>query len=561
MKASDMKSTIACIIVALTACSNAALSQPPEMPPEAPPNAPEAPPATFDTARASMQEKLETSLAELAALRTRIAEQTIPLNERLSALEAKLIEVRMEYRETSRLVDSRTVELSRSQADIKALREQNTYLSNLLGDYIRNFESQLHIAELDRYREALSAAKEAPDVADLSDGEVFERQLAVVETSLERMHELLGGVHFEGDAVVGDDRLVKDGTFLLVGPTGLFVADDGSAVGTVEQQVGSLEPSVVAFEQPTDAKAATQVVSAKGTAFPLDPTLGNAHVIATTKDTFWEHVQKGGPVMVPIFILAGAAFLVAFLKWLFMLFVRKPSRRRVDKVLEAVASGDKNGAEQTVRYVRGPGGKMLAAGVAHIDEPRDLIEEVMYEEVLATRLKLQRMLPFIAISAAAAPLLGLLGTVTGIINTFKLITVFGTGDVKMLSGGISEALITTEFGLIVAIPSLLLHAFLSRKARGIVDHMEKAAVAFVNQVSKSPFAKRTPEVVVPRGVAAPPPAPATSEQVREALAEIFTTTSSRRDDEREQAKGPRSTAAPKREPVTASQGAAESNEE
>jgi biopolymer transport protein ExbB len=127
---------------------------------------------------------------------------------------------------------------------------------------------------------------------------------------------------------------------------------------------------------------------------------------------------------------------------------------------------------------------MLATGVDHLSAPRDLIEEVMYEGVLTTRLRLQRMLPFIAICAAAAPLLGLLGTVTGIINTFKLITVFGTGDVKTLSGGISEALITTEYGLMVAIPSLLLHAFLSRKARGVIDQMERAAVAFANQVSK-----------------------------------------------------------------------------
>jgi biopolymer transport protein ExbB len=106
---------------------------------------------------------------------------------------------------------------------------------------------------------------------------------------------------------------------------------------------------------------------------------------------------------------------------------------------------------------------MLAAGVEHLREPRDLIEEVMYEEVLTTRLRLQNMLPFIAICAAAAPLLGLLGTVTGMINTFKLITVFGTGDVKTLSGGISEALITTKFGLIVAVPSLLLPPFFPAK--------------------------------------------------------------------------------------------------
>jgi hypothetical protein len=80
--------------------------------------------------------------------------------------------------------------------------------------------------------------------------------------------------------------------------------------------------------------------------------------------------------------------------------------------------------------------------------------------------------------------------VTGIINTFKLITVFGSGDVKSLSGGISEALITTKFGLIVAIPSLLLHAFLSRKAKGITDQMEKAAVAFVNQVMRTRGSRR-----------------------------------------------------------------------
>jgi hypothetical protein len=112
------------------------------------------------------------------------------------------------------------------------------------------------------------------------------------------------------------------------------------------------------------------------------------------------------------------------------------------------------------------------------------------------------MLPFIAICAASAPLLGLLGTVTGIIDTFKMMTVFGSGDVKALSGGISKALITTEYGLIVAIPSLLLHAFLSRKARAIVASMEGAAVAFANQVQKSPFARRRraalrDEVIVP----------------------------------------------------------------
>jgi biopolymer transport protein ExbB/TolQ len=196
--------------------------------------------------------------------------------------------------------------------------------------------------------------------------------------------------------------------------------------------------------------------------------------------------------MIPIFALAAASFSVALYKWFALAFRRKPSQRRITELLKAVAQGDEHSALENAKPIRGPVGTMLYAGAMHLNEPRELIEEVMYESVLATRLRSQRLLPFIAISAAAAPLLGLLGTVTGIINTFKLITVFGTGDVKTLSGGISEALITTEFGLIVAIPSLLLHALLSRKARGIVDQMEKYSVAFVNQVGKSPFRRRSP---------------------------------------------------------------------
>ena len=79
-----------------------------------------------------------------------------------------------------------------------------------------------------------------------------------------------------------------------------------------------------------------------------------------------------------------------------------------------------------------------------------------------------------------ALLLGLLGTVTGMINTFKLITVFGTGDPKRLSSGISEALVTTEYGLIIAVPCLLLFALLSRKSKGILASMEQTAVGFIN---------------------------------------------------------------------------------
>ncbi|MBT5707990.1 MAG: MotA/TolQ/ExbB proton channel family protein, partial [Verrucomicrobia bacterium] len=107
--------------------------------------------------------------------------------------------------------------------------------------------------------------------------------------------------------------------------------------------------------------------------------------------------------------------------------------------------------------------------------------------MLSVQPKLERFLNVIAVTAATAPLLGLLGTVTGIIKTFKLMQVFGAGDPKPLMAGISEALITTELGLILAIPSLLLHALLSRKVAAVLSRLEKLSVAFVNGLSRRNF--------------------------------------------------------------------------
>ncbi len=217
--------------------------------------------------------------------------------------------------------------------------------------------------------------------------------------------------------------------------------------------------------------------------------------MGATRDTLWGHIKKGGPIMVPIIALGLAALSVALYKWGRLSFVRKPSQRQIAELMQAVARQDGAEALRKAKAIKGPIGSMLVVGVEHIKESRDLVEEVMYEAVLTTRHKLQSLLPFVATSATCAPLLGLLGTVSGIISTFKMMTAFGSGDAKTLSGGISEALIGTEFGLYVAIPSLLLHAFLSRKARGILDQMEKTAVALINQLGKTPHEEgdETPE--------------------------------------------------------------------
>lgn len=442
---------------------------------------------SFVKASDEFAKKLKTSVNELTTLRDFIASEKVPLSKKLKSLEDELTSVRKEYQKTSRLLDSRTLDLNNLRTEIKTREAEATYLANLLSEYIRNVESRLHIAEIQRYKDKIESAKLVLENSNLSQEEIFSQQVDFVLTSLNRLDEAVGGVSFNGSAIDAQG-VVKNGSFVMSGPVVIFASDDGKVIGSVEQRLGSLEPAVISYADDNDTKQAAKTISQARGLIPVDPTLGNAHKIEAVRESFFEHVSKGGPVMIPIFLLAFAALAVAIYKWIKLSRLKVPTQSEIDSLFLSIARYDHKEALREAHAIGGPVGKMLSAGVEHIKESRELIEEIMYETILSTRLKLEGLLPFIAISASSAPLLGLLGTVTGIINTFKLITVFGSGDVGTLSGGISEALITTKFGLIVAIPSLLLHAFLSRKARGIIDQMEKTAVNFSNQVSLTPYA-------------------------------------------------------------------------
>lgn len=187
--------------------------------------------------------------------------------------------------------------------------------------------------------------------------------------------------------------------------------------------------------------------------------------------------------MIPILMLAIGAMLVAIWKWVEMLRMKAAGVAEVQQVVAQVNRGDKEGATALANKIKGPVGSMLQVGIRHADRSKELLEELLYEQVVQERPKLERRLPFIQLAAAIAPLLGLLGTVTGMIHTFKMIIVFGTGDAKTLSTGISEALITTEFGLVIAVGALLIHAFLTRQVKAVMASMEHIAISFVNGLS------------------------------------------------------------------------------
>lgn len=426
---------------------------------------------------------LKSSLQELARVREAIGKEKLPMVKGLNSLEDTLMDVRLEHQKVSRQLDSRNLDLNNLRSEIKTRQGEKSYISNLLGEYGRNFETRLHITELNQYRDVIDTANLAPDNSNLTDTEVYLKQIDLVEASIIRLKNLVGGASFVGTAA-GEDGLVKEGMVSLIGPVGLYLSDDGALAGIAEQRLGSLEPSVIPLSDSAMEQMVREMVKNGQGVFPFDPSLGNARKMEETNETLLEHIGKGGHVMYPILIMFGFAMLIALLKAIQLWSVAMPSDSALAPILRALGDKDFSVVKQKVDAVKGPTQAMLKAGVDHIGEPKDLIEEVMFEEMLTTRLKLQKWTSFISVCAASAPLLGLLGTVTGIINTFKLITVFGSGDVKTLSGGISEALITTEFGLIVAIPSLVFYALLSRKAKSITDRMEQVAILFMNRLQR-----------------------------------------------------------------------------
>ena len=213
---------------------------------------------TFNQAAQSFQQRLEASVAELNRLRKQTVEEKVPLSRKLNNLESELTKIRAEYQQTARMLDSRTLDLNNLRTDIKTRKDESLYLSNLLSEYIRNFESRLHISEIDRYEDALEKAKLAAENSSLAEHEVLETQAGILTVSLERLNDALGGTRFEGTAV-DSNGMVKPGAFVLVGPAALFQSKDGEAIGTAEQRLGSLEPAVIPFSVPEEHRRGARV--------------------------------------------------------------------------------------------------------------------------------------------------------------------------------------------------------------------------------------------------------------------------------------------------------------
>ncbi len=207
-----------------------------------------------------------------------------------------------------------------------------------------------------------------------------------------------------------------------------------------------------------------------------------------------EVIHSGGVIGWFIVGLGVLTLLLVFIRIYLLRSNSLSTQQLSDQVIQQVVDGNLEAAKKSCEANSSAITRVLSNTLRHLRDDRDHMDSVVHEAILRESGVLDRFGSAIMVIASVSPLLGLLGTVTGMIATFDVITEFGTGDPKLLSGGISIALVTTKLGLIVAIPALLVGSVLSAWARNIKRDMEYAALRVTNAFLGRPESELQPQI-------------------------------------------------------------------
>jgi biopolymer transport protein ExbB len=197
----------------------------------------------------------------------------------------------------------------------------------------------------------------------------------------------------------------------------------------------------------------------------IDPTRGQLLNMLSLKPDLVERIRQGGIVGYIIIALAAIGLLLALVRYLYLVYISrkiKKQSRQLDEPSEDNALG-----RIAIVYKK--------SHEKAVDQKEVILEEAILKEIPA----IERYNSLIKLLAAVSPLLGLLGTVTGMIITFQSITLFGTSDPKLMAGGISTALVTPVLGLSGAIPLLFAYTFIAAKSKSIIDLLEHQSLGLI----------------------------------------------------------------------------------
>ena len=257
--------------------------------------------------------------------------------------------------------------------------------------------------------------------------------------------------------------VVRVGAFNIVDTNGNYLSFNIDKLSELPRQPGG------GFNAQAQDLAGSQSGLTQFGIDPTGPTGGSFLAAIIDSPTISERWHQGGYVGYAITAVGAFAFLLA----IYRLVVLTAVGGKVSSQLKSRSAKDDN-----------PLGRVLQVHEANPNMDTETLELKMAEAVLSETPKLEQGLTLLKIIAAVAPLMGLLGTVTGMIITFQAITIFGAGDPKAMAGGISSALVTTVLGLLVAIPTVLLHTVVNGRSQRIIHVLNEQATGIVAEHSE-----------------------------------------------------------------------------
>lgn len=366
---------------------------------------------------------------------------------------------------------SEQLEADFNNNESKLLEKQQIYderlgaFNELLGvvkqvsaDTQSQFESSListhDTARLQRLKK-ITENKTLPSTDDLS---------SLWQLLLMEMQEQGRSLRYETQVIDGEGHPVKQ-TVVRIGPF-LAFNQDGKFLNYSSTTMSFNELSRQPRKDYQSAAINYFAFNAEGDALvPVDPSRGAILSLLIQRPSIQERIRQGGAIAYIILGIAGFGLLLAAYRLVFLAKVGRSLRQQLNNLDQPVPNNAL--------------GKIFEIVKSNPSMDIESLELKFDDIILQSASRLRRGLGTLKVLAGMAPLLGLLGTVTGMIETFQVITLFGSGDARLMAGGISQALVTTALGLSTAIPILLLHSIANSRSRILVELMEEQAAGIV----------------------------------------------------------------------------------
>ncbi len=428
------------------------------------------------------QEDHRKAVRELEESRERIEKDRESLKRDITEMEQTTKQMALQLETMKKEIS----ELSKQEAELtKTLANENMDLRALAGSVaiaageLESIFRQSHFTAEQRERmDRIGLIRKEGRFPGIDD-------MQLISDSMLREIDLSGEVSLKKGSYISQSGSEEKGTILTVGK---FTAawKNGGHTGLLKYSESGKQFFALPPPPGDIVKTLKKYMEGKSEDVAIDLSGGAALRQITGKPAIIERIREGGPLVWPILAIGMAAVMIILERVIFLSLVHKNSTSMINRLSTLAMDKKWNECEKLLTDKKGrPLFNVLLSGIKARNEDKETIESILQEGILKELPGLERFIPTLNILGAIAPLMGLLGTVTGMIGTFRAITLYGTGDPRLMAGGISEALMTTMLGLSVAIPIMLMHSFLSGRVDSIADDLEEKSVALVNIILRS----------------------------------------------------------------------------